>query len=338
LKLIVAVVLVAQVLWSTSAPAQTAPADTVAQIKAAFDQAMAKPLAERIPDLEALEQRIASDLFEGKLAGEQTIGGLRYLYHTRMQLAKHDEAYGTYCDYLHAVEGQRTPAEAYATYLRDLDAWVLQKDYPHLEGLCTRVREVLADHAAIAEAALYHRAYANYRMNGRLQRCIELCSALISEHPDSVWRPKAYRVLANAQLGRGEYDSALGTLSLLKQQYPDTQFEHYADMRPAAIWEMRGEPQKALEIYQQSLKNYPDQIYWAHIHRHMERLQSVIEQQLIQDALEGLGKKDDEPGTPREAVGAAAGQTEDPQVAEPHVPVTHIPADPDEVSPVASMN
>ena len=87
----------------------------------------------------------------------------------------------------------------------------------------------------------------------------------------------------------GKHDSALSTLSLLKQQYPKTKLEHYADMRPAAIYEYgKGQPQKALEIYQATLRRYPDHMYAPYIHKQIERLQKVIEEQVIEDALEDL--------------------------------------------------
>src|SRR5690606_917291 len=85
------------------------------------------------------------------------------------------------------------------------------------------------------------------------------------------------------------------TLELIKQQYPGTALEHYADMRAAAIWEYgRGDPHKALAAYQATLARHKDHLYAPYVHRQMQRLHGVIEQQLIQDALEGLAKKDQE--------------------------------------------
>jgi hypothetical protein len=60
-------------------------------------------------------------------------------------------------------------------------------------------------------------------------------------------------------------------------------------MRPASIWEYgKGDPQKALEIYQQTLRRHPDHLYAPYINDQIERLRKVIEGQLIQDALDGL--------------------------------------------------
>jgi predicted negative regulator of RcsB-dependent stress response len=88
----------------------------------------------------------------------------------------------------------------------------------------------------------------------------------------------------------GNHDNALGMLALLKTQYSQTKWEHYADMQQAAVWEHRGEPQKALALYQQSLRNYPDHLYGPHIHLQIDRLQKTIEEQLIQDALQGIAQ------------------------------------------------
>ena len=159
-----------------------------------------------------------------------------------------------------------------------------------MDELAGAVLDALPEDGELKAAALYHQARARYRLNGRLADCAASCETLIAEHPDSPWRGKAMRLLANAHLGRGQYKPALATLELLKAQHPGTKLEQYADMRPAAIWEVRGEPQKALARYHATLERHPDHLYSPYIHRQIERLQGVIEEQLIRDALEGLGR------------------------------------------------
>jgi tetratricopeptide (TPR) repeat protein len=150
-----------------------------------------------------------------------------------------------------------------------------------------------AEDPDIAAAALYHLAWSDYWMNGTMSQCVTACSKLIANYLDSSWRPEAIRLLANAHYALGEHDDALSTLAMLRTGYPNTTWEHYADMRPASIWEYgKGDPQKALEIYQQTLRRHPDQLYAPYINNQIERLRKVIEGQLIQDALDGLAKAD----------------------------------------------
>jgi outer membrane protein assembly factor BamD (BamD/ComL family) len=101
------------------------------------------------------------------------------------------------------------------------------------------------------------------------------------------------QMLANCYLSMGQTDACLNTLRLMKEQYPGTTWEHYADMRPAFVYEYaKGDAQRALQVYQESLKRYPTHIYWAYIDTEIKRLQKVIEDQLVQDSLEQITKAD----------------------------------------------
>jgi len=300
-----AAVITACIAWA--APAQAGPVD---EVKAEFDAAMKKPLAERVPELNALDETIGRRVFGEGLSGEAKAKALRYRYHVRRQLAKYPDAYETYARQLLAWREAGQARRGHTTFLRDLNRWQRRRDHGHIAAVCRQVRQDVAADEKIEAAALYHLAKANYRMAGMLERALPLCERLIEEHPESPWRPEAMRVLANTQFGLGKEDQAIATLQLLEQQYPGTKLAHYADMRRAAVWEYgRGEPQKALSIYQQTLEKYPDHMYGAYAHRQIERLQRVIEKQLIDDALEGIGRRDGDVAAPRQA---------DAETARPH--------------------
>jgi tetratricopeptide (TPR) repeat protein len=291
--------------WAQELTGQTGEEElTPASVKADFDAALVKPLSERVPELEALDASLSAGLTSGELAGKDRTEGLYYQYHTRRQLARYPEACRSYADYLVSIR-QRTGIKGARRQLEsDLKGLLRRGEHGHVDELSGAVLEELGQDDAVKAAALYHQARARYRLNGRLADCVASCEALIAEHPESPWRGPGMRLLANAQLGRGKYKEALGVLELLKAQGKGTKLEHYADMRPGAIWEVRGEPQKALAVYQGTLERYPDHMYSPYVHRQIERLQKVIEEQLIQDALEGLGKAD-EPAPAAPAVGAA---------------------------------
>ncbi len=265
--------------------------DSVADVKVAFDEAMGKSLQERIPLLEQLEEDIDQAIFDNTLIDKDKAEGLYYKFHTQLQLAKYPESYQTYSAYIQSIQDYSNATRAHSVFYRDVNKWKFQKDYVQCASIGQVLAEDFANDADIASTALFHLAWSKYWMNGTMNQCVQVCNQLIEQYLDSPWRAKTMRLLANAQFALGEHDNALGTLGLLKRQYPDTKLEHYADMRPAAIYEYgKGDPQTALDIYQQSLVNYSDHMYAPYIHRQIERLQEVIEEQLIQDALEGFAK------------------------------------------------
>ena len=263
--------------------------DIIAQIKSDFDTAMSKPLEERIALLEDLEQRIDKYISEGTLTGKAKADGLYYKYHIQLQLAKYPESYQTYILYLRSIKDYSNASRVHAVFYRDMDKLFRKSDFTNCSSICEQVASEFSSDANIASTALYYQARSQYRMIGMLSHCERACNKLISEYTTSHWRPYAMRLLAQSFHRRGSNNSALSMLDLLKQQYSGTKFEHYADMRSAAIYEVgKGNPQKALEVYQQSLQRYSDHFYSPYIHRQIERLRKIIEDQLIQDALEGI--------------------------------------------------
>jgi hypothetical protein len=109
------VVAMGVILPSSNALAQNGVAD----IKAAFDAAMAKPLAERVPQLTSLEQRIDQSLFDGALQGKARTTGLYQKYHVQMQLAKWVEARETYAAYIRSIKDNDGAIQARSTFERD---------------------------------------------------------------------------------------------------------------------------------------------------------------------------------------------------------------------------
>lgn len=277
------------------APATT-PTDAVAVVRPSFDAAMKKPLAERVPMLEQAEKQLDNALFQGHLTGKQRTDTLFYKHHVQRQLAKFPDAYVTYGDYIKSYREAGETVRGKAAFSRDLNQWKRQRDYTQTAAICEQMLKSIPDDEQIDSAALLHLADAYYHTNGTMDKCVENVTKLIEQYPKCEERPDGLRLLANAYFAKGKYKETLATLQMLKQQYPGTKWEQYADMRPAAIAEYgQGEPQKSLQIYQQTLKTYPDHIYTAYIHREMERIQKVIEQQLIQDALKGLAQNGGNP-------------------------------------------
>jgi hypothetical protein len=124
-----------------------------------------------------------------------------------------------------------------------------------------------------------------------------MLETVISDYLDSSWRPEAMRLLANLQANGygGDAVAALQTLGLLEQQYRGTWWEQYAHMKPGMIYDVReGDPQKALVRFQETLAKFPDHKFATFCRHEIERLQKVIEQQLIQDAIQGLSLNDED--------------------------------------------
>jgi tetratricopeptide (TPR) repeat protein len=272
------VVAMGVVLTSSNAWAKT----VVPDIKTAFDAAMAKPLNERIALLESVEQQIDGVLFTAGLAGEPKAAALFYKFHAQRQLAKYPQAYQTYANYVRSIRSFSI-GRARSVFSRDAAQLEKQRNFAQCAAMCEAIGEEFTDDSDLTATALYYLAWSKYWMNGTVHQSVDVCNELIANHVDSPWRPKAMRLLANAKFALGDYDGALSTLSLLKQHYPNTEFEQYADMRPAMIYEIRGELP-----YQQTLKRHSSHMYAAYIHRQIKRLQKTIEEQLIHEALDGL--------------------------------------------------
>ncbi len=123
--------------------------DPAAQIKAAFDQAMAKPLNEQIPLLEALEQQIEQDIFQGRLAGKAKAKGLYYKYHLQKQLAKYPQAQQTYAAYIRSIKDSGNVQQADSTFIMDLGSWKRRGKIVHCASISETMAEEFAKEPAI---------------------------------------------------------------------------------------------------------------------------------------------------------------------------------------------
>ena len=286
--LLVVLGIAARVFCDTPA-AREGGGDLIVQLKSEFDAAMAKPLNDRAPLLENLEQEIASRENLESFSPQVRAKGLYYKYHIQLQLAKYAQAYETYAKHIKAIKDCSNAKQAHAVLLRKFDKLKKEKRYTDCSQIGKSMMESFSDDPDISSASLFYMAWSQYYMNGTMKHCLENCNKLISNYPDSPYRADAMRLLARALTASGKHDDAISTLGLLKNQYPNTKFEHYADMKIASIYEFgKGNPQKALEVYQSSLKRYHDHFYAVYIRRQIERLHKIIEEKLIQDALEGI--------------------------------------------------
>lgn len=271
---------------------------TPVSVKAQFDAAMSKPLSERVPHLDRLAEQIGQEVLSGNVMGKEKVDVLRYKYLAEINQAKYNEAHASFGQYAQTLRGWEHRGRARATICEEVRNRLLARDVMEAEATATISLEHWADDAKAAPALLYYKARALTEQAGRADEALPALEEIIVDHPDSPWRPKALRWMAHLQAnGYGEGSkAALQTLSLLESQYAGTWWEQYAHMKPAAIWERRmGEPQKALERYRETLEKFPDHKFATHCRGEIERLQLVIEEQLIRDALEGLGKADPEP-------------------------------------------
>ncbi len=264
---------------------------SVAQIKAAFDVAMGKPLNERIPLLEALEQDIDQTLFQGGFDEKIRAAILRLKYRVQLEQAKYPESRATFLGYLDALEQGHDREYSRLAFRRRIEVMVQREEWFETEALCKAVKDQYPNEESTKGVALYHMGLSCMRMNGTMQKARDFFSQMVQECSDHPLRPWGLRMLANCHLSIGDMDACLGTLEIMKQQYKDTKWEQYGDMRPAFVHEhQKGDAQKALEIYEETLRKYPDHIYWAYIEKQKVRLQKVIEEQLIKDALKDLVK------------------------------------------------
>ena len=291
----IVMLLLGQLVWG-AAHLHAAELTSAADAKAAFDAAMAKPLAERVPALEALEQGIDTLLFEGSLTGKDRVQVLLIKYQAQVNQAKYPESHASFGQYAQALWEWPQRERARATLVEQVRHARLMEDRVQCMAIADAALKHWGSDEQVAPALIYMKARSVSELPGRAQEAIEPLQTVITNYPDSPWRPQAMRWLAHLEgngFGEGE-DAALGVLALMETQYTGTWWAQYANMKPAMIWEVRrGEPQKALEIYQQTLETYPDHKFATFCRAQIERLQGVIENQLIQDALEGLAQADE---------------------------------------------
>lgn len=288
LGLIGAVVLACGV-WA--APAQAGPVD---EIKAKFDSAMHKPLAERVPALNTLDEQIEQQLFEGAVVGGPQLNLHWLRFRVKQELAKHPDAAEAFGRYADAVRQTMPRRQGIAIIER-----VVNRLSPRANpGMCVPLFDaalkVLPKDDPARPFLMLRKAQCLERLPGRRAEGIPVVTKLIGQYPDSPYRPAAFRELAKLQVIASEDEASLKTLTLMQQQCAGTWYEQWAHIFQASIWERRkGEPQKALSIYHESLERFPNHHFAGYVRSEIERLQGVIEKQLIQDALEGIGRKKD---------------------------------------------
>lgn len=283
-----AAVITACVAWT--APAQAGPVD---EVKAEFDAAMGKPLAERVPELNELDDQIDQRLVDGAPAGEGRVDLNWYHFRVKQELAKHPEAAVAFGRYTTAVRQAVPRRQGTAVIERVINRLGPEANPGMCVPLLNAALERLPGDDPARPLLLLRKAESLERLPGRRAEGIPVVKELIGQHPDSAHRPAAMRLLAKLQLIASEDKASLQTLQLMQQQLAGTWYEQWAHIFAASIWERRrGEPQKALNIYQESLERFPNHHFAGYVRSEIERLRGVIEKQLIDDALEGIGRKD----------------------------------------------
>jgi tetratricopeptide (TPR) repeat protein len=294
---------------------------TPASIKSDFDAAMGKPLSERIPDLEAIDQKIGEAMREQSLAKRDRLRLLEMEYLIRVNTAKYPDATETFGRYAAELKSWDQPERARAALMSQVDRVSWGKDESHHVELIDQALESWPNDPDVTPRLLYKKAQVLIALNGRTPEAIPALNKIIEEHMESAYRPRAYRDLAALQASgvkdAGGARAALQTLTLMEQQYRGTKWEQVAHILAAEVFEKKqGEPQKALARYQESLKKFPDHWFATHCRKQIDRLQLVIEEQLIRDALEGLGKKDAEQPDDADA-DVKVGQAEEEPATDP---------------------
>ncbi len=261
------------------------------RIKAGFDAAMGKPLEQRISLLEGVEQEIDQKVFDGTFTGKGRVEPLWVLFQVQQKLAKYPASRGTFGQYVSAVKSAFGDVQATTIIEGVIDRQYRRGDKIERVALIDQALEVYADHLEITPYLLLRKAQGIVQLIGRTSEAIAPLEKAIAEYPDSRWRPWAMRTLANVQVASSQDDAALSTLTLMEQLYKGTWFEQYAHMHAGTILENRkGDPQGALERYQETLRRFPDHHFSGYVRTEIERLQKIIEEQLIRDALDDLGR------------------------------------------------
>ena len=298
-------------------PAWAAPGSTD-QIKARFDEAMSQPLAERVGSLQELDEKMGQALAEVTSVKERAyIHKLRY--RSRRGLGRYEAAHQSFAEFASAMrrwDEQRAQ--------RAVPEFVQKRLSPGQRGEVVALADAAlaswAGHDQAAPALLYLKAKALSRMANRAGEALPVLERAVSQYPESAYHPRSLRLMGHLQAnGYGDGDeAALKTLKVIERQYAGTWWEQYAHMKPAVIFEKRqGDPQKALERYRETLDKFPSHKYGPFIRRQINRLQGVIEKQLIDDALKGV--RGDEPrANPRQSLAHYSGELMGFEVTEAH--------------------
>lgn len=264
------------------------------EIKGELSAAIATPMEDRAKGLDKVESMIDQELNKG--AGDMAQRGrlLELKYRVQKEGAKHKQARATFNQYARELKGWEEKGRAKATVIEAVKAHKLAGDPMECIALADEALASWGDDDAAAPAILLEKAASLAQLNGGKKDAVEVLEKLVARHPGSAARPEALRLMAHLQANgaKGGHKAALGTLAILEKQYAGTWWEQYAHMKPAVIFERRmGEPHKALERYQETLRKFPDHAYATFCRAQIERLQKIIEEQLVQDALQDLASR-----------------------------------------------
>lgn len=263
--------------------------DAIAGIKADFDAAMGLSLEDRTIALELLEQDIDNLLFESPNDSKARVDLLSYKYKTQRELAKYPDSRVTFGQYIAAIRNVFSDVQAQSIIEAVINKHFNRDSLSECVELIDQGSAQYINDADITPFLLLRKAQCLYQLNGRYNDALAPAQKLIKQYPDSKWRPTGLRLLANLYVHSGQTQESLNTLTLMEQQYQETWHAHYAHMRPATIMEVRGgNVEGAINKYQQSLQKYTNHCFSLYINGEVDRLRKVLEEQLIDMALEGL--------------------------------------------------
>ena len=276
------------------APGQAESA-TVHELRQDLNRAMEKSLNERVPALEQLEGRMKQAANRGGMAPKKRVATLDMLYRTRLNLGKYSKAHEAFGQYAEALRSWHRGQRAATVLVERIRETHLDRRFPEAEAQANAAMPHWQARDGVRAAMLYYKAESLREIPGRAKEALPIYKRIIGQYPDSPYRPRAMRGLAVLQAaGLENEDAAYQTLKIMQREYRGTQWEHWGHMMKAVIKERReGKPQVALERFRSSLDKFPDHAYALFCRAQIKRLKDVIEQQLIDDALQGVKRNPD---------------------------------------------
>jgi TolA-binding protein len=112
---------------------------------------------------------------------------------------------------------------------------------------------------SVAPEALYYTANCYYHLNN-FQKAKELYTQFISSYPDDYFFPAAHLGLAYCQEQEGDEEAAK-TFEKIATTSENQQMQVDAYLGLARNEEMRGNKERAIEIYEKIIKDFPDNLY-----------------------------------------------------------------------------
>lgn len=282
---------------ATAQPNQGPPAEgenPVRQIKKQFTEAMQHPLAERVLALKQVRQQMNQALEGQALSPKQRVATLQMQYRLEKAVARYSNAKDVFGQYAQALKDWGPPNRARRILIERVKHVHESRAFNQSIAAADAALAHWAEDSKAAAALRYYKAQSLREVPGRADEALPILETIVQEHMESPFRPKAMRDLGVLQAsGLKDAGSAIDTFKLMQQQYRDTRWEQLAHLMPAVIWEVRhGKPQKALERYRATLEQFPDHKYAVFCRAQIRRLQDVIEQQLIDDALKDVRRDD----------------------------------------------